>query len=495
MNAASTLNFLANHLWQSTLFAAVVAVLVACLKQNAAGIRFCLWLVASLKFLVPFSVLVAIGNKLAGSFDTPAVVPVNLSVIFESLSRPFATTAPAEASAWPLVISALWLAGSLFFAARACRHWLDIAGMVRRASLSTEGPAIAALRKAGGALIVQKHLPVVVSTTAMEPGLFGILRPALVLPSGLDTRLTAIQLETVMTHELWHLRRRDNLWAAMHAAVQTIFWFHPLVWWLTSRLVDERERACDEAVLESNLEAEAYAEAMITICKHYMSAPLKFVSGVTGSTLERRIEAIMTYKFATKLDIHRKLLLAAAAMLTIAGPVLIGVFDVQAIPAVNVGRLLRSSVTPQTRTSNVFEKWLNEDVVYLISEEERKAFENLRFDEEREHFIENFWLRRDPTPGTPENEFKVEHYGRLAYVNTRFAWAQPGWTTDRGRILILLGKPYEIESHPRGGDAAGGSPTYPYETWGYQYVEGLGNNVRFTFIDPAGTGEYRLLGR
>jgi GWxTD domain-containing protein len=520
MNTASTLTFLANHLWQTTLFAGVVAGLVACLRQNAARIRFCLWLAASLKFLVPFSVLVTFGSRLARNFDTPPVVPVNLSVIFESLSRPFITTTPAEPSAWPPAINALWLAGSLFFVARAGSHWLNIAGTVRRASISTEGPAKVALRKAKSALNVQRHLPVVVSTAAMEPGLFGILRPVLVLPSGLETRLTAPQLETVMTHELCHLRRRDNLWAALHTAVQSIFWFHPLVWWLTARLVDERERACDEAVLDSNGGAQAYAEAMITICKHYMSAPLKFVSGVTGSRLERRIEAIMTYRFATKLDIRRKLLLAAAATLTIAGPVLLGVLEAHTIPAATVARLFSSPAaaqagTPgllqkwldgevayilsneerraQTGTARVFQKWLNEDVVYIISEEERRAFENLRFDEEREHFIENFWLRRDPTPGTPENEFKEEHFERIAYANSRFAWAQPGWTTDRGRIMILLGKPYEIESHPRANP--GGNPAYPYETWGYQYVEGLGNNVRFTFVDPEVTGEYRLLSK
>jgi GWxTD domain-containing protein len=491
MSPASALSFLANHLWQTTLFAALVAVLVACLRQNAARIRFCLWFAASLKFLLPFSVLVTIGTELASSFDTPSVVPVNLSVIFESIGRPFAATVPEETSRWPLVISGLWLAGSLAFAARACRQWLYIAGTVHRAHFLSEGPAFVALRQSERLLHMQKRLPIVVSSAAMEPGLFGILRPALVLPCGLEARLTAVQLETIMTHELCHLRRRDNLWAAVHTAVQSIFWFHPLVWWLTSRLVDARERACDEAVLETNGEAQAYAEAMITICKHYMSAPLKFVSGVTGSMLERRIETIMTYKFMTKLDMRRKLLLLAATVLTIAGPVLLGIFEAQPIPVATAARLFSSPATAQAAIPNVFQKWLNEDVVYIISEEERQAFENLQFDEEREHFIENFWLRRDPTPGTPENEFKVEHFERIAYANRRFGWSQPGWTTDRGRILILLGRPDEIESHPRG-NSDGNRPAYPYETWGYQSVEGLGNNVSFTFIDSEGTGEYRL---
>ena len=488
MNVSSFLAFTANHLWQSTLFAAVVAVMIALLKQNAARIRFCLWLAASLKFLVPFSILVSIGDKFARSFDTPSVIPVNVSVIFGSLSRPFVASTPTEASMWPSVIAGIWLAGSLFFAARACRHWLNIAASVNRGFPAKDGPTVAALRKAEGRLERRDHVAVVVSTTGMEPGLFGILRPVLVLPAGLESRLTSAQLETVLIHELCHLRRRDNLWAALHTAVQTVFWFHPLVWWLTPRLVDERERACDEAVLDCRSEAQAYAEAMIAICKYYVSSPLKFVAGVTGSTLERRIEGIMTYKFVNKLDIRRKLLLAAAITLTLAGPVLIGVFNVHAIA------LLPTTATPQTGSPRVFEKWLNEDVVYIISDEERTTFENLRFDEEREHFIENFWLRRDPTPGTPENEFKVEHYERIAYAERRFSWTQPGWTTDRGRILILLGKPDEIESHPRA-STTGGSPTYPYEMWSYKYIEGLGRNATFTFIDPAETGEYRLLGK
>jgi len=144
-------------------------------------------------------------------------------------------------------------------------------------------------------------------------------------------------------------------------------------------------------------------------------------------------------------------------------------------------------------------KWLDEDVAYIISDEEKAAFKALETDEEREQFIENFWLRRDPSPETIENEFKEDHYSRIAYANDRFASGKPGWKTDRGRIYVLYGKPAEIESHAGGGmyerpieEGGGTTSTFPFEIWRYRYVEGLGNDILLEFVDPTMTGEYRL---
>jgi GWxTD domain-containing protein len=146
-----------------------------------------------------------------------------------------------------------------------------------------------------------------------------------------------------------------------------------------------------------------------------------------------------------------------------------------------------------------YKKWLNEDVVYIITPEERQAFLRLQTNEEREQFIEQFWLRRDPTPDTPENEFKEEHYRRIAYANEHFASGLPGWKTDRGRIYIAWGPPDEIESHPTGGsyerpfeEGGGTTSTFPFEKWRYRYLEGMGNNVELEFVDPSMSGEYRL---
>jgi GWxTD domain-containing protein len=148
-----------------------------------------------------------------------------------------------------------------------------------------------------------------------------------------------------------------------------------------------------------------------------------------------------------------------------------------------------------------YDRWTKEDVLYIITSEERKAFTDLGTDEEREQFVEQFWLRRDPTPDTAENEYKEEHYRRIAWTNERFASGIPGWKTDRGRIYIRFGPPDEIESHPSGGSwqrpaqQGGGQTTvFPFETWRYRYLANVGNNVVIEFVDPTLTGEYRLTG-
>ncbi len=146
-----------------------------------------------------------------------------------------------------------------------------------------------------------------------------------------------------------------------------------------------------------------------------------------------------------------------------------------------------------------YRKWLSEDVTYIITDEERAAFKRLQTDEEREQFIEQFWLRRDPTPDTVENEFKEEHYRRIAYANEHYASGIPGWKTDRGRIYITYGPADEIESHPSGGtyerppeEGGGTTSTYPFEQWRYRWIEGIGTNIIIEFVDPTMTGEYRM---
>src|SRR5579864_7829983 len=149
--------------------------------------------------------------------------------------------------------------------------------------------------------------------------------------------------------------------------------------------------------------------------------------------------------------------------------------------------------------SKVYKKWLDEDVVWIITDEERAAFKQLSNDEERDNFIEAFWQRRDPTPDTEENEYKEEHYARIAYANEHFAAGIPGWKSDRGRIYIQYGKPDEIESHPSGGtyerpieEGGGETSTYPFEQWRYRYLENIGQEVIIEFVDTCMCGEYHM---
>ena len=146
-----------------------------------------------------------------------------------------------------------------------------------------------------------------------------------------------------------------------------------------------------------------------------------------------------------------------------------------------------------------YKTWLEQDVAYIISDEERKAFKNLSNDEEREAFIEQFWLRRNPNPDSPDNEFREEHYRRIAYANEHFAAGKPGWKTDRGHIYISFGKPDSIDSHPSGGsyqrpmDEGGGeTSTFPFETWHYRYLEGVGDNIDLEFVDTCQCGDYHF---
>ena len=146
-----------------------------------------------------------------------------------------------------------------------------------------------------------------------------------------------------------------------------------------------------------------------------------------------------------------------------------------------------------------YKKWLNEDVLWIITDQETQAFKHLANDEERDNFIENFWLRRNPNPDSPDNEFKEQHYQRIAYANEHFAAGKPGWKSDRGHIYIAFGKPDNIESHPSGGqyqrtqeEGGGSTSTFPFETWHYRYLEGIGDNIDLEFVDSCMCGDYHL---
>jgi GWxTD domain-containing protein len=154
---------------------------------------------------------------------------------------------------------------------------------------------------------------------------------------------------------------------------------------------------------------------------------------------------------------------------------------------------------PKESLKSVYKRWIDEDVRWIITDEENKTFKSLKTDDEREQFIEQFWLRRDPDPDTDENEYREEYYQRIAYSNEKYTSGIPGWKTDRGRIYIMFGKPDEVESHPSGGsydrptwEGGGTTSTYPFEIWWYRYIEGVGSDVEIEFVDPTGSGEYRI---
>jgi uncharacterized protein (TIGR03435 family) len=306
---------LANHLWQSTLCALVAWLLTLTLRKNRAALRYWIWLAASAKFLIPFSILAAAGSQL-GWRTAPAITQPQFSIVKEEISRPFVSSAPTARlvgerpapDVFPAILFGVWLCGFASAFVSWFRLWRQMQAVQRTATpLSLDLP-----------------IRVMSSPARLEPGVFGILRPVLLLPEGIAERLTRPQLEAVLAHELCHVRRRDNLTATIHMVVEAIFWFHPLVWWIRERLVEERERACDEEVLRVISEPEIYAQGILKVCRFYLASPLTSVSGVTGSNLKKRIEAIMANRTAARLNFGRKFLLAGAAVAAIAGPIAVG---------------------------------------------------------------------------------------------------------------------------------------------------------------------------
>jgi beta-lactamase regulating signal transducer with metallopeptidase domain len=308
---------LLDHLWQSTLFAAAAGLLTLMFIENSAAIRYWLWFGASVKFLVPFSAMTALGTYLFHSF-APNLAPPILSDL-QPAADPFSGAAPVLAAPglampialgvdWALLLLGLWALGFAVIMAVWLGRWLKL-----RAALADASP-----------LLIDAPMPVKSSTASLEPGLIGVWRPVLLLPRGIETHLSLPEMRAILAHENCHLRRHDNLLAVIHMFVEAMFWFHPLVWWLGARLIAEREKACDEAVLSSGSDPQTYAESILKVCRFYVHSPLACASGVSGADLKKRIEVIMESKFAIRLNTAKKGLLAGCAATVIAAPLALG---------------------------------------------------------------------------------------------------------------------------------------------------------------------------
>ncbi len=320
----ASLTSLSNHLWQSSLFALAAALLALAFRRSHARVRYWLWLAASLKFLVPFLLLVGLGNQFGWRTGALVARP-QLTFVMDQIGQPFAESAPAPVSSAPrtpaggvpAVVLGVWLCGFAAVVLAWSRQWWRIRAAVQ----------------AGRPMHLDIPIQAVSSPARLEPGVFGILRPVLLLPQGIADRLTPAQLRAVIAHELCHVRRRDNLAAALHMLVEALFWFHPLVWWIGARLVEERERACDEEVLCAAEEPQVYAEGILNVCKFYLESRVPCVSGVTGSNLKRRIHEIMTHRGTRDLSAPEKLLLCVAGMLSVAAPIFVGILNAPPVRA------------------------------------------------------------------------------------------------------------------------------------------------------------------
>ena len=321
-----------NHLWQSTLFAAAAGVLTFFLRNHRARARYWLWLGASAKFLLPFSLLITLGSHLAlppspGTTNALYVAAVEFGQPFTAptiASHPEVAASPTHFYWLAAPLVGVWLLGFATVLVIWSLRWRRVKAVLRRSVPLSEGREAEALQLLERVAGMSGRLPLLLSPDPLEPGIFGIIRPVLLWPQDISQHLENTHLKAILAHELCHVRRRDNLTAAVHMLVEAIFWFHPLVWWLGTRLLEERERACDEEVLEPGSDRRVYAESILKVCEFCMGSPLACVSGVTGADLKKRIVHIMSEQAARKLDLSRKLMLGAAAFVAVALPILFG---------------------------------------------------------------------------------------------------------------------------------------------------------------------------
>jgi GWxTD domain-containing protein len=289
---------------------------------------------------------------------------------------------------------------------------------------------------------------------------------------------SAFERASVLRHESAHVRRGDFYIYMLARLNRTIFWFSPVAWWLERQLIQLAEAVCDDAAIQHVGDRVSYAEILVRLTGKISRQDRFGVAMARGKTVASRVERVLRETTTSpEVSSGRRIVTVAALVPLVA--LVAGAWVVEAKTSA-VLRFLQEPLAPQ-----YLAKWADQEVPDLISDAERSAFEMLRTDQEREQFIEQFWLRRDPTPGTQDNEFRNEYYRRITLANERFTSAIPGWKTDRGRIFTKFGPPDEVETH------AQAQP--PNEKWRYRFIDGIGQNVILEFADGAGDGSYRLV--
>jgi GWxTD domain-containing protein len=464
-----------HSLWEGVIIAVALAVTLALTRlARARYIAACLAMCA---IIVCFGVTlfelmprhqtpVAAGNSIALGWSTR----VDLPDIAQAPMRRIADLLP-----W---LVPFWMAGVVLFYLRHLASW----AMARR--LRLRGVCAAPdfwqerLRVLAGRLRISRPVGLLESCLAGVPVVIGHLRPVILMPVGLLTGLPAAQIESILLHELAHIRRYDYLVNMLQTLVEGLLFYHPVVWWISGVLRTEREHCCDDLAVTLSGDAHEYAVALANLEQSRWDAS-ETALAATGGNLVKRIRRLL---IPTEGPTSALTPFVSAGILMITAAVGLTAWQ-QTAPA--------SPPAPAQEVAP-YTKWLQEDVAYIIQPEEREAFQRLETDDERAEFIQQFWQRRDPTPGTPENEFKDEHYRRIAYANLHFPTATggAGWKTDRGRIYIRFGPPDEIDDH-----SAIEAPAVPFIEWQYRWIQSSdinGTNVKIEFVDPTRTHEFKM---
>jgi len=520
---------LVHSLWEGALIAAVLAIVM--LATKSPRVRYAAACLAMLAILAAFAVTLfrfapfaAHHPQALGTMPFPAWKQTVIQTTDE-WNPTLAAIAP-----W---LAPFWITGVLVFYLRYAAGFLSVSRLSRRGVCSAPQAWQTKLQTLAAQLRISRPIVLLESSLADAPMVIGHIRPLILMPVGLFIGLPAAQIEGILLHELAHICRHDFLLNSIQNLLDGILFYHPAAWWISHVIRAEREKCCDDVVVGICGNAHEYASALAALEETRWSGREPALAAKGGSLMKRirrllyppaqnsgwlpiASGALLLFTIAASLGAWQSNTASAQRISPNAGgqkltateweinqlqsqissmqerytagyPDLIAAQEQLAVLTRERGEAAKA---PPTRETNIAEgpwaKWLNEDVVYIIDDAERAAFLKLTTDEERQQFTEQFWERRNPTPGSTENRFKIEHYRRIAFTNKHFASPSvPGWQTDRGHMYVLYGPPDEIDSHPKG-------TPHPWESWGYQHMENDTEMSFFRFIDSNGTGNFRL---
>ena len=455
---------LLHSLWEGMIVAAVLGAMLLILRTaRARYLAACAALVALLALFT--LTLLRLAPESARSFPVKErIVPV-WNMVAEDVGSSYWSPNLAAAAPW---LALLWMAGVVLMFGRYAVSCISVQRFRRRGVCFAPSRWQREVERLTMLLRISRPVRLLESCLAEVPTVIGHVRPLILMPVGVLAGLSTTQIESILLHELAHIQRHDYLINSLQRCAEGLLFYHPGVWWISAVIRREREHCCDDLAVSISGDRHEYARALAAL---EQSRFLPAAVAATGGSLVKRIHRLLYPKTSG----------AWAPFLAVMILVLTGAATVAAWPAKpSQSGAVAKQPEAERALEPAYSKWLHEDVAYIIEQAERAAFLGLNANEERDKFIEQFWERRNPTPGAP-NKFKEEHYRRIAYTNKHFAAEVPGWQTDRGHIYILYGPPDELEVHP-----------HRTEVWLYRHVKGVGDNAAFTFVDSTGQGDLRL---
>jgi GWxTD domain-containing protein len=535
--AAKTLGLaLAHFAWEGVAIAALLGIALWIARGASARVRYAVACAALAALPVAFGVTLAILTPHAGNHAIVAMpAPDSSRIDFPAASNSPEPWRFADRVAWA---APSWIAGVLCLFMYRFASWIAAERLRRRGTWAVSQNWSSRFDALAARVGISRAARLFESALAEVPMVIGYLRPVVLIPMGMLAGLPADQVEAILLHELAHIRRADYLVNLAQSAIESLLFYHPAVWWISNVVRAERENCCDDFVIARETDPATYAAALLALEQGRVE---ELALAANGGNLLRRVRRMLRKPAPHDRNVAILPVTLAIAGVAVAGvtlaawqpaetkdvvkPIERAVVSASPItPAASIAPRIALAQAQQTgqggrrgrggdpavpaaepvepvepSSDTPYSKWVNQDAVYIITKAERANWDQLTTDPDREQFIEQFWERRNPIPGSATNQYREEHYRRIAYANDRFKSGIPGWKTDRGRIYITYGPPDEIESHPSGGaytrpaeQGGGTTNTLPFEKWRYRYIEGIGNNIIMEFVDSQMNGEYRL---